>query len=171
MQPPRRPAPSPLPPSPPCPHAAVMPPPCRCTQLQSRVHAALTAPKQPSLRPHAAVTPLHSTSTQRPRRLHADPRSLDAAPGLCCGWQGGAGGWRAGWDAGGPGGRGWYEHSYSPKECLYGGVKNALRKRVGWETWRKVVVVWRKVVMTWRKVVKCWRKKFNHGGGGPIAAW
>ena len=66
-----------------------------------------------------------------------------------CGWAGragGKGGWRAGWGrigpsgwgwGGGPGGggpgvvragvgEGWYERSYSPKGCLYGGVNNAL---------------------------------------------
>ena len=58
---------------------------------------------------------------------------------------GGSGRMRALWGVGGcwPGGGGpvrmlagrvggrWYERSYSPKGCFYGGVKNALRKRVG----------------------------------------
>ena len=75
------------------------------------------------------------------------------------GWvgQGGMVGWRAGWGWAGWGG-GWCVRSYSPTGCLYGGVKNALRNRVGLEIWRKVVVVWRKVVITWRKGVKCWSK-------------
>ena len=51
------------------------------------------------------------------------------------GWRAGWAGrvrWRAGWGGGGPGvvragvGEGWYERSYSPKGCLYGGVNNAL---------------------------------------------
>ena len=65
------------------------------------------------------------------------------------GWGGGQGGvavavggrraWWGGWPGGGgPGGMqagrvggGWYKRSYSQKGCLYGGVQNALRKRVG----------------------------------------
>ena len=60
------------------------------------------------------------------------------------GWQTGWGGpGRVGWGGGGQGGGGaggvlagrvgggWYERSYSPQECLYCGVKNALRNLVG----------------------------------------
>ena len=159
--------------------ARLMPPPCRLhsapTPLHSaaeppprRVHASLTAPMQPSSRPYAAVTPLHLAAVTLPphsctqlrgdslRRVDAAPTPPDAAPApppRVAGWPGGMRGGRMGGL--------WYERSYSPKGCLYGGVKNALRKRVGYETWRKVVVVWRKVVMTWRKVVKCWRKKIQ----------
>ena len=125
-------------------HAAVTPPPRRCTQPQSRLHAASTPPP-PGPPPLGVVA----------GRVGC---AVAGRVGRGCGGPGGGG--PDGMLAGRVGG-GWYKCSYSPKGCLYGWVRNALRKRVGWETWRKVVVVWRKVVMTWRKVVKCWRKKMQ----------
>ena len=85
-------------------------------------------------------------ASQEPERTSTREERLVASilgAGRMGGWGGGpVGGWgrRAGWGVaggaagrvgGGPGGRGWYERSYSPKGCLYGGVKNALRNRVG----------------------------------------